>query len=333
MVAVYTGSTVDGLTRITQDDNDCPNEYGARVSFTATAGQEYRIAVDGAYGDWGDLTLRWSRTILAPVNHGPPSILGRPIDGAQLSATQGVWGGTPPFTFGYQWLRCTTTAASRSPERTGRPISSRAPTSRIGWSVLVTASNALAPRRPSRTRQGSSRRPLRERHAADDPRPPVPRRRAERRRRSNGPGRSPSRTAYRWERCRAGKRAPTSRARRPTRSTVTTWVAASSSSSLRRTAPVRRRPLLHQAAGPLGDRSASFLASSGSGSSLRAARSAQRTARSGGCGGRVRLRPLGRVIAQSPRPGLRRPAGSEGEACRQQGATVTIPRDQRASSR
>ena len=78
MVAVYTGSSVDGLTRVTQDDNDCPNEYGARVSFTATAGQEYRIAVDGAYGDWGDLTLRWSRTILAPrqpraaVDSGPP---------------------------------------------------------------------------------------------------------------------------------------------------------------------------------------------------------------------------------------------------------------------
>ena len=107
MVAVYTGSSVDGLTRVTQDDNDCPNEYGARVSFTATAGQEYRIAVDGAYGDWGDLTLRWSRTILAPVNHGTPTILGRPIDGAQLSATTGQWGGTPPLAFGYQWLRCT----------------------------------------------------------------------------------------------------------------------------------------------------------------------------------------------------------------------------------
>ena len=71
MVAVYIGSSVGrALPASTQDDNDCPNEYGARVSFTATAGQEYRIAVDGAYGDWGDLTLRWSRTILAPVNHG-----------------------------------------------------------------------------------------------------------------------------------------------------------------------------------------------------------------------------------------------------------------------
>ena len=83
LLAVYTGSSVDGLTRVTQDDNDCPDEYGARVSFTASAGQEYRIAVDGAYGEHGDIVLRWSRTILAPVNHELPSILGRPIDGAR----------------------------------------------------------------------------------------------------------------------------------------------------------------------------------------------------------------------------------------------------------
>src|SRR5262245_48448736 len=106
LLAVYTGATVNGLTRVAQDDNDCPDEYGARVSFAASAGQEYRTAVDGAYEEIGYLSLRWSRSVLAPANHGLPTILGRPVDGALLSATTGVWGGTPPLTFGYQWVRC-----------------------------------------------------------------------------------------------------------------------------------------------------------------------------------------------------------------------------------
>jgi hypothetical protein len=105
LLAVYTGDDVTHLAQVVQNDNDC-TYGGSRLSFNATAGQIYRIAVDGAYGEWGPLTLAWSRNPLAPRNTVPPSIIGRAIDGAVLTAAEGVWGGTPPFTYGYQWLRC-----------------------------------------------------------------------------------------------------------------------------------------------------------------------------------------------------------------------------------
>ena len=105
LLAVYTGGNVAVLTRVAQDDNDC--NYGAsRVSFQATAGVVYSIVVDGTYGEQGEFTFQWSRQALAPRNHVEPSILGVPRDGAMLTSNVGEWGGTPPLTFGYQWVRC-----------------------------------------------------------------------------------------------------------------------------------------------------------------------------------------------------------------------------------
>ena len=119
------GSGVGGLSRVAQDDNDCPDYYGGRVSFNAAAGQEYRIAVDGAYGDQGDLTLTWNRAALAPQIHVSPSVVGNAVDGAMLTATVGEWGGTPPLTFGYQWMAaaCSGRVAIRSRQQTVRPMS------------------------------------------------------------------------------------------------------------------------------------------------------------------------------------------------------------------
>jgi PASTA domain len=93
------------LTRVAQDDNDC-NYSASRVSFQATAGVVYSIVVDGTYGEQGEFTFQWSRQALSPRNHVGPSILGVPKDGATLTSNVGEWGGTPPFTFGYQWARC-----------------------------------------------------------------------------------------------------------------------------------------------------------------------------------------------------------------------------------
>ncbi|MBL8775044.1 MAG: hypothetical protein JNK12_03895 [Acidimicrobiales bacterium] len=62
LLAVYTGTTVDGLTPIAASDNGCGNSSG--VEFTVTAGTTYRIAVDGFHGavgstQQGSFTLTW----------------------------------------------------------------------------------------------------------------------------------------------------------------------------------------------------------------------------------------------------------------------------------
>ncbi len=105
LLAVYTGDNVGVLTPVAQNDDDC--DYASRVSFQATAGVVYNIALDGFYGEQGEFTLQWSRQSVPPRNQASPAILGVATDGATLTATNGEWGGTPPFTFGYQWLRCT----------------------------------------------------------------------------------------------------------------------------------------------------------------------------------------------------------------------------------
>jgi hypothetical protein len=144
VLAVYTGAAVSGLVRVAQDDNDCPDYYGGRVSFNAAAGQEYRIAVDGAYGDQGDLTLTWSRAALAPRIHVSPSVFGSASDGAMLTAMVGEWGGTPPLTFGYQWVSCTFGAFNCRPlsSATGATYVVRSADVGTRLRVFVTASNA-----------------------------------------------------------------------------------------------------------------------------------------------------------------------------------------------
>ncbi len=42
----------------------------------------------------------------APVSTSPPTISGSLQDGQTLTAASGGWGGTGPFTYGYQWQRC-----------------------------------------------------------------------------------------------------------------------------------------------------------------------------------------------------------------------------------
>jgi hypothetical protein len=41
-----------------------------------------------------------------PANTAPPVISGRHRVGATLSSTTGLWSGTPPISYGYQWQRC-----------------------------------------------------------------------------------------------------------------------------------------------------------------------------------------------------------------------------------
>jgi len=62
LLGVYTGSTVGALTLVASNDDTGTNRYSA-VSFAATAGTIYRIAVDGYDGDSGSVVVRWSLTL------------------------------------------------------------------------------------------------------------------------------------------------------------------------------------------------------------------------------------------------------------------------------
>ncbi len=57
-LAVYTGAAVNGLTLITEDD-DMPNANSSRVTFAATAGTTYYLAVDGFSTNIGTILLNW----------------------------------------------------------------------------------------------------------------------------------------------------------------------------------------------------------------------------------------------------------------------------------
>lgn len=67
LLAVYTGTSVGGLTLVQNNDDIASGNTVSRVTFTATQGTTYRIAVDGfdnggSGGDTGNIVLNWSQT-------------------------------------------------------------------------------------------------------------------------------------------------------------------------------------------------------------------------------------------------------------------------------
>ena len=50
-----------------------------------------------------------------PVSQDLPEISGTAVDGGTLSASDGTWGGTSPFGFAYEWLRCDALGAACAP--------------------------------------------------------------------------------------------------------------------------------------------------------------------------------------------------------------------------
>lgn len=60
LLAVYTGSAVNSLTLIASNDDIGGGNVQSRVTFTATSGTTYQIAVDGYGGATGNITLNWS---------------------------------------------------------------------------------------------------------------------------------------------------------------------------------------------------------------------------------------------------------------------------------
>ncbi len=73
VLAVYTGSYVDGLTEVARDD-DSAKSLQSSVSFSATAGVTYYIAVDGYGGDTGSISLNYFETPPVPVAEWPVAV-------------------------------------------------------------------------------------------------------------------------------------------------------------------------------------------------------------------------------------------------------------------
>jgi hypothetical protein len=83
---------------------------------TADGGSTIRVVVT-ASNSAGSSGATSAQTAVVPVPTRPantslPTITGTPLFGNTLTANQGVWTGTPPPTYTYQWRRCNTTGGS-----------------------------------------------------------------------------------------------------------------------------------------------------------------------------------------------------------------------------
>ncbi|MDT4966386.1 MAG: hypothetical protein QOJ64_1123 [Acidobacteriota bacterium] len=63
VLAIYTGTSVSGLTLIGNNDDVVSGNTSSSVTFTATAGVTYRIAVDGWGGESGNIKLNWDKAV------------------------------------------------------------------------------------------------------------------------------------------------------------------------------------------------------------------------------------------------------------------------------
>src|SRR4029434_3688124 len=81
VLAVYNGQTFSQLGEIASAD-DGAEFFTSFVRFNAQAGQRYEIAIDGVYGNQGEILLNWS---LDTRGARLPVILRQPVD-ATVSA-------------------------------------------------------------------------------------------------------------------------------------------------------------------------------------------------------------------------------------------------------
>ncbi len=80
----------------------------------------------------------------APVNTGVPSVSGTARSGQTLSATAGVWSGSTPMSFGYQWQRCSWSGTGcKNVPGAGSTYALSGPDVGTTLRVLVTASNSV----------------------------------------------------------------------------------------------------------------------------------------------------------------------------------------------
>ena len=87
LLAVYTGSSLASLTSVAFNDQDPDGGSASVVSFNATQGVAYHIAVDGYDGDQGDITLNLS---LSNLNDAPTVQILSPMDNAVFAPLTAV---------------------------------------------------------------------------------------------------------------------------------------------------------------------------------------------------------------------------------------------------
>jgi hypothetical protein len=86
LLGVYTGSTVSSLGLVAGNDDASSSDRTSALTFSAAAGTQYHIVVDGYNGASGSITLSLSQ-VIAPANDNF-------ADAAVLSGTSATWTGT-----------------------------------------------------------------------------------------------------------------------------------------------------------------------------------------------------------------------------------------------
>jgi hypothetical protein len=139
VLAVYTGAELSALTQVAANDDSC--DVGSRLSFQATRGATYLVAIAGYEGDGGGFRLAWSTSQL-PAASANPVITGLARDGETLSASEGQWVGAQPITLSYAWGRCNASTCDLIPGANSQTY--MVASGDVGYRlyVRVTASNA-----------------------------------------------------------------------------------------------------------------------------------------------------------------------------------------------
>ena len=86
LLAVYTGVVISNLTMISENDDRDANVTSSEVIFTARAGENYFIAVDGFNAAVGTIQLEWS---FSPDQVAPGELSVTPDEGFSISGLQG----------------------------------------------------------------------------------------------------------------------------------------------------------------------------------------------------------------------------------------------------
>ena len=115
----------------------------------ADVGIRIRVRVTATNADGSDTAVSNPTAVVQgsarPRNISPPTISGSPVIGATQTADPGMWSGTQPISFTYQWRTCNSSGGGCSPisGATGRTYVARQSDVGRTLRVRVTASNAI----------------------------------------------------------------------------------------------------------------------------------------------------------------------------------------------